>query len=305
MSKLHHLDDMVRSTVRDGDTVFVGGFGQNVPFALGFEIIRQQKQSLVLCRTGADILFDLMIAAGCVSGVIVGWIGNPGIGLSHAFTRALKAGTLKLEETSNFGLLLRLIAGRMGLPYLPTRSLLGGDIPSRLKTMKSVSCPFTGEKLAAVRALTPDVAILHAQRSDESGNVQSWGILGDSVEGALAARRIIVTVEEIVSTKEITSCPERTILPAHRVESIAPVPFGSYPSYCQDYYGRDDIFYRNYDSISRDIEKLKDWIDCNITETSNWSDYLKRVGPKKLRSMIAAAERKPPARWVQANVRLV
>ncbi len=289
MSKVAPLSEIVRGAVRSGDTVFVGGFGQAVPFAIGFEIARQRIGDLVLCRTGADILVDMLIAAGCARRVVIGWIGNPGLGLAHAFNRAVAAGRLEFEETSNFGLLLRLLAARLGVPYLPTRSLLGGDMPQHLPTLKQVKCPFTGETLAAVSALTPDVAILHAQRSDEHGNIQAWGILGDTVEGVLASKCVIATVEEIVSSKEIARQPDRTIVPGHRVDAVALVPFGAYPSYCQDYYGRDDDFYRRYDAIARKEESLTAWLAENVHALPDWTKYLAHVGPARLEDMIDAA----------------
>lgn len=301
VAKLLPLSDLVRDHIHNGDVVFVGGFGQNVPFAIGFEIIRQRKRNLTLCRTGADILFDILIAAGCVKRVVVGWIGNPGIGLNHAFSRAIKAGQIELEESSNFGILLRLMAARLGLPYLPTRTLVAGDTAPRLANIRQIRCPFTDEPLMAVAALVPDVAIIHVQRGDQHGNLQGWGILGDSREGALAAKRIVASVEEVVAADTIRQEPERTIVPAYRVQAIAAAPLGSHPSYCEGYYGRDDEFYREYDLLSRDSAKLEEWIERHIRQTGDWGRYLQHLGRARIARLLQASSKAPPQNWMAAN----
>ena len=257
---LHDSISSALSVVHDGDVVFLGGFGQCVPFAAGHELIRQRRRGLTLCRTGADILADQLIAAGCVAKVVVGWIGNPGIGLAHAYRRAMAAGTLTEEQWSNYGLALRLLAGRLGVPFLPTFSLTAGDLPDALG-IERVRDPYTGAELAAVPRLVPDVALVHAQRADASGNVQMWGVLGDTVDGALASRRIVVTVEEIVDADEVRAAPERTVIPGHRVSALVTLPGGARPSYVHDYYGRDDDAYTAYDRISRSPDELARHLD--------------------------------------------
>lgn len=279
MSKISTLEAMVREHVHDGASLFVGGFGQNVPFAIGAEIIRQRRRELTLCRTGADILFDLMIAAGAVRKVIVGWIGNPGIGLNHAFTRALRDGSIRIEESSNFAVLLGLMAGGLGIPYLPTRTLMGGDVPARLESALPIRCPFTDESLMAVKAIVPDVAIVHVQRADPEGNLQSWGVLGDTLEGAAASKTVIATAEEIVPTEAIRAAPERTVIPGWRVAAVSKVEFGAYPSYSQDYYDRDDDFYRSYDRFARDASGLERWIDDHIRAPATWEECLRLIVP--------------------------
>ena len=286
MSKVATLGEMVRNHVRDGDVLFVGGFGQNVPFAIGAEIIRQKRRELTLCRTGADILFDLLIAAGVVRKVVVGWIGNPGIGLNHAFTRALREGKIEIEESSNFTILLRLMAGALGVPFMPTRTLTAGDIPKRLSDARPMRCPFTDERLTAVKALKPDVAIVHAQRADPDGNLQSWGILGDTIEGVGASSRVIATVEEIVSRDTIRAAPEKTVVPGWRVAAIAQVEFGAHPSYSQGYYDRDDEFYQAYDHLARDAASLDQWIDDHIRKTGDWDEHLRLIGRERIESLV-------------------
>lgn len=285
MAKLAALDEAIRRHVPDGAVVFVGGFGHCVPFAAGHELIRQGKKELTLCRSGADILFDQLIAAGCVAKVIFGYIGNPGIGLGHAFRRAVEAGSLELEEWTNFTLVLRLHAARIGAPYLPTRTLLAGDVAGASADARPVTCPFTAEKLMAVPALAPDVALVHAQRADEDGNVQMWGIDGDTREGALASRGVVATVEEIVPREVIRAAPERTIVPAHRVLAVCEVPGGAHPSYVQDYYGRDDAHFAEYDRVSRKPEDLAEYLDRHVRRPGGRSEYLQALDPATLQRL--------------------
>ncbi len=251
LDKVTSMADAVARHVLPGSMVFVGGFGQGVPFAIGREIIRQEITELALCRTGADILFDLLVAAGAASEIVVGWFGNPGIGLSHVCRRAQRDGRITIDESSNFGLLLRLEAAAMGVPFLPTRSLDGGDLPG-IAACTTIVCPFTGETLRAVPALQPDVAIIHAQRADRAGNVQMWGIIGDTLTGARAARRVICSVEEIIDTDVVLAQPGATILPGYRVDAIVEAPSGAWPSYVQGVYGRDDDHHQAWDRLSRD-----------------------------------------------------
>jgi glutaconate CoA-transferase subunit A len=273
-SKLVPLAEAIGKHLPDGATVFVGGFGHAVPFAAAHEFIRQGKRDLTLCRSGTDILFDQAIAAGCVSKVIFGYIGNPGVGLAHAFNRALAAGTLEIEEWTNFSMVLRLHAARLGVPFLPADILRAGDIGGASIDVHNVTCPYTGQELSAIPALKPDVALIHAQRADAAGNVQFWGIDGDTREGALAADTVIATVEEIVPADVIAAAPERTILPAHRVAAVALAAGGAPPSYVQDYYGRDDAHYSEYDKISRQAEELAAYLDTYVYGVADRAGYL-------------------------------
>lgn len=287
-SRLMSLADAVREYVRDGDCIFVGGFGQAIPFATAHEIIRQRRRDLVLCRSGADILFDLMIAAGCVSKVITGFIGNPGVGLANAFRRAAEAGRIEVEDWTNFAMVLRLHAGAMGVPFLPTATLAAGDIAGRLD-VRPVVCPYSGERLVAVPALNPDVAIVHAQRGDAAGNIQLTGLSGDTVEGAMASERIIATVEEIVPAAEIRKAPDRTIIPGFRVAAVCHRPWGAYPSYVDGFYGRDDEAYGEWDSLSRDPERLEKWIDDEVRNVADFGEYLGHLDPARRAALAAAA----------------
>ena len=293
-SKVKPLTDGLAALVRDGDTVFLGGFGQGIPFAAGHELIRQGRRGLTLCRSGADILFDQLIAAGCTTRVVFGYIGNPGIGLAHAFRRAVAEGSIEVEEWSNFAMVLRLHASALGVPFLPSRVLRTGDIAPAVAGVGEIDCPFTGESLSAIPALTPDVALVHAQRADELGNVQLWGIAGDTVIGALASRRILVTVEEVVERDLVREDPNRTVIPGYRVQAVCPVPWGAHPSYVQGYYARDDAFYHAYDEISRTPERLKEYLDDWVFGVSDRAEYARRLDTASLEVSGAAA---PPVTY--------
>jgi glutaconate CoA-transferase subunit A len=278
------LKDAVAENIRDGDTVFVGGFGQCVPFAIAHEIARQRKKNLTLCRSGADILFDLLIGAGSVGKVSFGYVGNPGIGLAHAFRRAVEKREIEVEDWTNFAMVLRLHAGALGVPFLPTATLLPGDLTSKVD-VRTVVCPFTGEELSAVPALNPDVAIIHAHCADEDGNVQLFGLPGDTLEGANASRRIVCTVEEIVSRDVVRSRPDRTILPGFRVNAVSPVPWGAHPSYVDGVYDRDDEFYQAWDKISRTPESLSTWLEKEVFGSVGFEDYVERLGADRLKAL--------------------
>lgn len=284
------LKDAVAENIRDGDTVFVGGFGQCVPFAIAHEIARQHRRNLTLCRTGADILFDLLIGAGAVAKVSAGYVGNPGIGLAHAFRRAVEKGEIEVEDWTNFSMVLRLHAGALGVPYLPTATLFPGDLADQVD-VRTVVCPFTGEELSAVPALNPDVAIVHAHCADEDGNVQLFGLPGDTLEGANASRRIICTVEEIVSREMVRSRPDRTILPGFRVNAVSLVPWGAHPSYVDGIYDRDDEFYQAWDKISRTPESLSAWLEKEVIGSSGFENYLQSLGADRLAALKAKGTR--------------
>lgn len=287
MDKSATISALVEEHIKDGDTIFVGGFGHCVPFALGFEIIRQGKKDLTLCRSGTDILFDILIGAGSASKVIFGYLGNPGIGLGHAFRRAVKAGTLAYEDWTNFAMILRLEAARQGVPFLPSRILQLGDIAGVSIDVKTMECPYSGETLACIPALKPDVALIHAQQADTAGNVQFIGVDGDTVTGALASERILVTVERFVDAQDIKKAPESTRIPAHRVTGVAELPWGAHPSYVEGYYGRDDTHFVDYDKQARDEEGLNDYLRCWVGDCKDHGAYLEAVGDARLAELKA------------------
>ncbi|HET9725364.1 MAG TPA: CoA-transferase, partial [Gemmatimonadales bacterium] len=212
-SKVTTMREAVAAHVRDGDTVVIEGFTHLICFAAGHEIIRQRRRDLTLCRLTPDLIYDQMIAAGCARKLVFSWAGNPGAGSLHAFRRAVEgkggAATLELEEYSHFGMVARLSAGAARLPFWPMRNYMGTDLPAANPRIGQVECPYTGERLATVPALNPDVTIVHAQRADAQGNTQIWGLLGVQKEAAFASRRVIVVVEELVDEQVIRADPNR------------------------------------------------------------------------------------------------
>ena len=189
-------------------------------------------------------------------------------------------------------MVLRLHAGALGIPYIPTATLIGGDMPGHVD-VRSIKCPFTGETLRAVPALRPDVAIVHAQRADEDGNIQLFGLTGDTLDGALASRRIIATVEEIVPRSVIRQMPDRTVLPGFRVAAVAHVPWGAYPSYVDGYYTRDDEAYGEWDELARSDEKLSAYIETDVLGTESFSETISRIDTRRLDALRKARRELP------------
>jgi glutaconate CoA-transferase subunit A len=259
--KIVPLAEAVAGLVRDGDTVALEGFTHLIPFAAGHEIIRQGRRDLTLVRMTPDLIYDQLIGAGCAAKLVFSWGGNPGVGSLHRMRDALAnawPAPLAIEEHSHAGMANRYVAGASGLPFAVLRGYAGTDLPQHTPTISVVTCPFTGEELAAVRALNPDVGIVHAQRADRHGNVQLWGIVGVQKEVVLASRRALVTVEEIVD--ELTPVPGAVVLPHWVVDTIAVARGGAAPSYAQDYYDRDNSAYRAWDAISRDRDAFRRWL---------------------------------------------
>jgi glutaconate CoA-transferase subunit A len=257
------MKDAVARFVRDGDTVVIEGFTHLISFAAGHEIIRQRRRDLTLCRLTPDLIYDQMIAAGCARKVVFSWAGNPGVGSLHAFRRAVEGEQrgVEIEEYSHFGMVARFSAGAAGLPFWPLRDYGGTDLPRVNDRIKTVACPYTGESLATVPALNPDVTIVHAQRADAQGNAQMWGLLGVQKEAAFASRRVIVVVEELVEERVIRADPNRTVIPAMIVDAVVVEPWGAHPSYAQGYYDRDNDFYVAWENISREPGKLERYLD--------------------------------------------
>lgn len=256
------LSQAVAELVHSGDTVALEGFTHLIPFAAGQEIIRQERRELTLVRMTPDVVYDQLIGAGCAAKLVFSWGGNPGVGSLHRMRDALANGwprPLEIEEHSHAGMANRYVAGASGLPFAVLRGYAGTDLPLHTSTISTVTCPFTGEELAAVAALNPDVAIVHAQRADRAGNVQLWGITGVQKEAVLAAKRSLVTVEEIVDELEPT--PGAVVLPTWVVDAVAVVPGGAAPSYAQGYYQRDNAAYQAWDAISRGRAGFTTWLD--------------------------------------------
>ncbi|MGB6854848.1 MAG: CoA-transferase [Thermoanaerobaculia bacterium] len=275
------MAEAVRRFVHDGDTLVIEGFTHLICFAAAHEIIRQGRRDLTLCRLTPDLIYDQMIAAGCARKLIFSWAGNPGAGPLYALRRAVEKGIpapLELEEYTHFGMVARMAAGAARLPFMPLRSQGGSDLPEVNPMIRSVRCPFTDEELTAVPALHPDIAFVHAQRADASGNTQIWGLMGVQKETAFAAKKVVVVVEEIVDEELIRSDPNRTLIPGFIVEAVVHEPWGCHPSYAQGYYDRDNDFYVGWREISKDQARLESYLQDWVLGVANRGEYVDRLG---------------------------
>jgi len=265
VAEIASLPDAIAELVSDGDIVALEGFTHLIPFAAGHELIRQRRRDLTLVRMTPDVIYDQLIGAGCARKMIFSWGGNPGVGSLHRFREAVEHGwpaPLEIEENSHAGMAAAFAAGASNLPFGVLRGYAGTDLAERTDSLAWIRCPFTGEELAAVRAIRPDVGIIHAQQADRAGNVQLWGILGVQKEAVLGSARAIVTVEEIVP--ELEPRPGSIRLPSWVVDAVVEVPGGAQPSYAHDYYERDNVFYREWDGISRDRERFAEWLEREV-----------------------------------------
>jgi glutaconate CoA-transferase, subunit A len=268
------LSEAVAELVRDGDVVALEGFTHLIPCAAGHELVRQGRRELTLVRMTPDVIYDQLIGMGCARKLVFSWGGNPGVGSLHRFRDAVEHDwptPLEIEEHSHAGMATRYAAGAANLPFGVLRGYAGTDLPAQTTTIASVTCPFTGEELAAVPAMRPDVGIVHAQRADPAGNVQLWGITGVQKETVLASARSIVTVEEIVDNLEPR--PGAVVLPAWVIDAVCLAPGGAHPSYAQDYYDRDNDFYVVWDAISRDRDAFRDWMRRHVLDTADVVEY--------------------------------
>jgi glutaconate CoA-transferase, subunit A len=273
------LAEAVERHVRDGQTVALEGFTHLIPFAAGHEIIRQGRKGLHLVRMTPDIIYDQMIGAGCARALTFSWGGNPGVGSLHRLRDAVEKQwpcPLEIVEHSHAGMAASYTAGAAGLPFGVLRGYIGTDLPRVNPQVRSVTCPYTGESLATVPALRPDLTIIHAQQADRDGNVLLRGILGVQKEAAMAARAVIVTVEEIVDALDAPM--NAVVLPAWVVTAAACVPGGAHPSYAQGYYARDNAFYLAWDEIARDRERFRRWMAEHVLATRDHAAFLRGVG---------------------------
>jgi glutaconate CoA-transferase subunit A len=278
MAEITTLPDAIRRLVHDGSVVAMEGFTHLIPFAAGHEVIRQRVRNLTLVRMTPDLIYDQLIGMGCAEKLIFSWAGNPGVGSLHRLRDAVENGwprPVEIEEHSHADMAARYQAGASGLPFAVMRGYLGSDLPKYNRKIQSITCPFTGEVLAATPALRPDVSILHAQKADRKGNVLIRGIIGVQKEAALAAKRVIVTVEEIV--ERLNAGPNECMLPHWVVTYLCAVPRGASPSYAHGYYSRDNAFYKEWDRISRDRESFQDWMNQHVLSTDGVADYRNHV----------------------------
>ncbi len=270
MAKIVALSEAIATHVHDGDVLALEGFTHLIPFAAGHEIIRQRRRELTLVRLTPDLIYDQLIGAGCARKLVFSWGGNPGVGSLHRFRDAVEHGwpqPLELEEHSHAAMASAFHAGAAGLPFATLRGYAGSDLRQVNPNIAMVACPFTGELLAAVPAIRPDVAIVHAQRADRAGNVLIEGIVGVQKEAVLAAARSIVTVEEIVDDLAAPS-PNSVVLPSWAIDAVAAAPRGAAPSYAHGYYQRDNAFYRDWDELSRDRDRFRRWLDDHVYDTA-------------------------------------
>ena len=277
MADVVPLGEAVAELVHDGDVVALEGFTHLIPHAAGHEVVRQGRRDLTLVRMTPDLVYDQLIGAGCARKLVFSWGGNPGVGSLHRFRDAVEhgwPGPLELEEHSHAGMAAAYAAGASSLPFGVLRGYAGTDLAERTQ-VAWVDCPFTGERLAAVRAIRPDVGIVHAQQADEAGNVQLWGIAGVQKEAVLASARSIVTVEEVVP--ELVPRPGGVVLPSWAITAVSPAPGGTHPSYAAGYTERDNAFYEAWDGISRDRERFADWMRRHVLETRDVTEYLRSL----------------------------
>lgn len=302
MAKLRSMSEAIAELVPDGSSVALGlQMEQMIPFAAGHEIIRQKKRALTLIGPISDILFDQLIAAGCVSTVIAAWIGNVMMGSAYNFRRAIEQGGMKIHNLTNFTVALALQAGAMGVPFLPTRTALGSDIARNNEFFAHIQSPFHAEKrgeserndgrsvrssdspealspMWAVKAIRPDATIVHVQRADRDGNAHCWGNFGVMLEGVRAAKRVIVVAEEVVGPEVIASDPNRTVIPGFMVNAVVECPLGAHPSPVQGYYRRDDAFFRQYHEQTKIQADSDAWLKRWVYEVTDRRGYANQLG---------------------------
>lgn len=280
MSKVLSMSEAITAFVPDGASVALGlQMEQMIPFAAGHEIIRQKKRGLTLIGPISDILFDQLIGAGCAEKVIAAWVGNVMMGSAYNFRRAVEEQGLKIFNMTNFTVALALQAAAMGVPFLPTRSALGSETTKGNHFFYQIISPFEPkETLWAVRALAPNVTIVHVQRADREGNAHCWGNFGVMLEGVRAAKRVIVTAEEIVEPEVIASDPNRTVIPGFLVNAVVECSLGAHPSPVQGYYNRDDAFFREYHEQTKTKADTDAWLDRWIYKLAGREEYAVNLG---------------------------
>jgi glutaconate CoA-transferase, subunit A len=287
MSKLLSMRDAISRFVPDGASVCLGcQLEQMIPFAAGHEIIRQKKRDLTLIGPISDILFDQIIGAGCVERVIAAWVGNVMMGSAYNFRRAVEQHGLKVTDLTNFTVSLALQAAAQGVPFLPTRSALGSDVARDSEFFAEIESPFNAQdKLHAVKALAPDVTIVHVQRADRGGNAHCWANFGVMIEAVRAARHVIVTADEIVDPDIIASDPNRTVIPGFLVSAVVESPLGAHPSPVQGCYKRDDRFFEDYHAQTKTPDDFARWAEQWIYGLRDRQEYAARLGEERVQSL--------------------
>jgi len=296
MSKLTTLSDAIARHVRDGDVIYAAGFTHLIPFAAGHEIIRQGKKDLTLARATPDLIYDQMVAAGCAKKVIFSYMGNPGVGSLRIVRSAIEQGKLEWEEYSHFGMITRLQAGASGLPFLPMNQTGATDLERSNPNIKRIPDPYGGKDVMVVPSLNPDVAIVHVQRADANGNSHLWGIIGEQKEAAFAAKKVILTAEEIVDESVIRD-PNRTMIPGIVVSAVCHVPYACHPSYAQGYYDRDNEFYLAWDKVSENPELTKQYLDEWVYGVKDRAKYWQKLGLETHKRLEVPAQMSQPINY--------
>ena len=282
--KVTTMRGAIQGLVRDGDVVAIEGFTHLICFAAGHEIIRQRRRNLTLCRLTPDVVYDQMVAAGVASKLVFSWLGNPGVGSLHAIRRRIERGDpepLDVEEYSHFGMVSRYVAGAAGLPFMPLRSYAHSDLPAANPRIVPLRSPYGDETVYAVPPLNPDVSIVHTQRADPNGNAQIWGFLGCQKEAAFAAERVIVVCEELIAEDDVRRDPNRTVIPGLIVDAVVVEPRACHPSFAQGFYDRDNRFYVEWDAISRDPQRVGEWLQEWVYGTSSHEEYVAKLGARR------------------------
>ncbi len=282
MNKLCSLSEAIAQNVHDGDCVYLAGFTHLIPFAAGHEIIRQGRKDLILARATPDLVYDQMVAAGCAKKVIFSYMGNPGVGSLKVLRRMGEAGQIEWEEYSHFGMITRLQAGASGLPFLPMNQTAAPDLEQANPLYRRVTDPYSGKEVIVVPPLHPDVAVVHVQRADARGNAQIWGIIGEQKEAAFAAKRVVLTAEEIVDEAVIRADPNRTLIPEFIVDAVVHVPYCAHPSYTQGYYDRDNELYLLWDEISETDEGVQAYLKEWVYGLPDRAAYMEKLGTETL-----------------------
>jgi glutaconate CoA-transferase, subunit A len=293
--KLLSMTEAIERYVPDGASVALGcALEPLIPFAAGHELIRQRRRDLTLIGPISDILFDQLIGAGCVRRVIAAWVGNVSQGLGYCYRRAVEQGVphaIAVEDHSNYSVSLALLAGALGVPYIPMLSLLGSDIARDHPTIRPAPSPLDGSPTLLVPALQPDVAILHVQRADAEGRAHVWGGMGICEEAALAAKGVIYTAEEIVPPDVILSDPNRVLAPGMKTLAVAHTPGGAHPSPVQGYYNRDHAYFSEYHQRTRTVEGFAEWMEDQVLSVPDRATYLERLGDARGRALAAKEQR--------------
>jgi glutaconate CoA-transferase subunit A len=293
--KLLSMTEAIERFVPDGASVALGcALEPLIPFAAGHELIRQRRRDLTLIGPISDILFDQLIGAGCVSRVIAAWIGNVSEGLGHCYRRAVEQSiphAITVEDHSNYSVSLALLAGALGVPYIPMVSLLGSDIARDHPTIRPAPSPLDGSPTLLVPALRPDVAILHVQRADAEGRAHVWGGMGICEEAALAARGVIYTAEEIVPPEVILSDPNRVLAPGLKTLAVVHAPGGAHPSPVQGYYNRDHAYFTEYHQRTRTADGFAAWLEEQVLSVPDRAAYLEWLGDERWDALAVKEQR--------------